>query len=176
MNVAIRPAQISDLPAILAIYNDAVLHTTATYDNEPSTLEQRAQWYGERTRQGFPVLAAEHDGPVIGFGTYGTYKPRHGYRYTAEHSVYVAPEWRGQGVGRALLAELIQAARRQGLHALIGTIDAANTASIGLHSSLGFVQAAHLHEVGHKFGRWLDIVLLELLLVEYLEKHATIRA
>lgn len=173
MNATIRPAQMNDLPAILAIYNDAVLHTTATYDNEPSTLEQRAAWYGERTGQGFPVLAAEQAGAVVGFGTYGTYKPRHGYRYTAEHSVYVAPEWRGQRVGHALLARLIEVARQQGLHALIGTVDAENIVSIRLHQSLGFGQVAHLREVGHKFGRWLDIVLLELILID---EQQTIRS
>lgn len=164
MNITIRPAQTSDLPAILAIYNEAVLHTTATYDNQPSTLEQRAEWFEARVQAGFPVFVAERDRVVIGYGTYGPFRPRYGYRYTGEHSIYVAPEWRGRRIGHALLAEVIDAARQQGMHSLIGVVDAENAASIRLHRSLGFVQVAHLREVGHKFGRWLDIVLLELLL------------
>ena len=160
----IRPATPADLPAILAIYNDAVLHTTASYDLEPSTLEQRATWFAERTHHGFPILVAELEGVVTAFGAYGAFRTKPGYRFAVEHSLYVAPEWRGRGLGRAMLAQLIRLAQADGMHAMIGGVDAENAASIALHTSLGFVEVARFREVGHKFGRWLDIIFLELLL------------
>jgi len=160
----IRPATSVDLPAILAIYNDAVLHTTATYDLEPSTLEQRAAWFDERTRHGFPILVAEIEGAVTAFGAYAAFRTKPGYRFTVEHSLYVAPEWRGRGMGRAMLEQLIRLAQADGKHAMIGGVDAENAASIALHTTLGFVEVARFREVGHKFGRWLDIIFMELLL------------
>ncbi len=160
----IRPATSADLPAILAIYNDAVLHTTASYDLEPSTLEQRAAWFAERTHHGFPILVAELECVVTAFGAYGAFRAKSGYRFTVEHSLYVAPEWRGRGLGRAMLEQLIRLAQADGKHAMIGGVDAENAASIALHISLGFVEVARFREVGHKFGRWLDIIFMELLL------------
>jgi L-amino acid N-acyltransferase len=160
----LRPATPADIPAILAIYNDAVIHSTASYDLEPSTLEQRAVWYHERVGQGFPVLVAELQGEVVGFGTYGKFRDKPGYRHTVEHSLYLAPGHRGRGIGRTLLQELIRLARAQGKHAMIGGIDAENAASLRFHLALGFVEVARFREVGHKFGRWLDIIFVELLL------------
>lgn len=160
----IRPAEHTDLPAILAIYNDAVLNSTAAYDIEPSTLEQRTAWFEERARQGFPVVVAEVDGAVIGFGGYGKFREKPGYRFTVEHTVYVAPDRRGRGIGRALLAELIGRARAQGMHAMVGGIDSENAGSLRFHLALGFVEVARFREVGHKFGRWLDIIFVELIL------------
>lgn len=164
MRITLRPATPADLPAILAIYNDAVLHTTASYDLEPSTLAQRAAWLDERTRQGFPVIVADEGGEVVGFGSYGTFRDKPGYRHTVEHSVYVAPGRRGRGIGRALLAELIALARAQGKHAMVGGVDAENTGSLQFHLALGFVEVARFREVGYKFGRWLDIIFVELIL------------
>jgi phosphinothricin acetyltransferase len=164
VEITIRPADRADLPAILAIYNDAVLHTTASYDLEPITLEQRAAWFEERERKGFPVLAADSGGEVVGFGAYGTFREKPGYRHTVEHTVYVAPGRRGRGVGRALLAELVRLARAQGKHAMIGGVDAENEGSLRFHLALGFVEVGRLREVGHKFGRWLDIIFVELIL------------
>lgn len=160
----LRPATPADLPAILEIYNDAVLHTTASYDEAPSTLDQRAAWFAARVEEGFPVLVAERDGIVAGFGSYGPFHARSGYRFTVEHSVYVDSAYRGQGIGRALLVALIDHARRRRLHAMIASIDAEGAASLHLHESLGFVPVGHLREVGFKFGRWLDVRLLELVL------------
>lgn len=164
MTIAIRPAGQSDLPAILAIYNDAVQHTTASYDLEPTTLAQRAAWFDERVAQGFPVLVAADGAEVVGFGSFGRFRDKAGYRYSVEHSVYVAPGRRGQGIGKALVAELIGLARAQGKHAMIGGVDAENEGSLHFHRSLGFVEVARFREVGHKFGRWLDIIFVELLL------------
>jgi L-amino acid N-acyltransferase len=163
MSISIRPAAHADLPAILAIYNDAVLNTTASYDLEPSTLEQRVAWFDDRLRHGFPVLVADAGGEVVAFGSYGKFREKPGYRYTIEHSLYVAPEWRGRGVGRSMLQALIELAQAAGKHSMIGGIDATNSASIALHTSLGFVEVARFREVGHKFGRWLDIIFVQRL-------------
>lgn len=160
----IRPATVDDLPAILAIYNHAVLHTTASYDLEPSTLAQRRAWFETRAAQGFPVLVAEGDGVVAAFGAYGAFRDRPGYRHTVEHSIYVDAAQRRQGLGRAVLAELIAMARAEGRHAMVGGIDAESEASLRLHADLGFVEVGRLREVGHKFGRWLDVVFMQLLL------------
>lgn len=164
MSITIRPAAPADLPAILAIYNDAVLNTTASYDLEPSTLEQRAAWFDERARQGFPVIVAEASGVVVGFGSYGKFRDKPGYRHTVEHTVYVAPGRRGEGVGRALVAELIALARAQGKHAMVGGVDSENEGSLRFHLAMGFAEVARFHQVGHKFDRWLDIIFVELLL------------
>jgi phosphinothricin acetyltransferase len=163
-NLAIRPATVADLPSILAIYNHAVLHTTASYDEQPSTLEQRAAWFEEHVHQDLSVLVADLEREVVGFGALGPFRQRTAYRYTIEHSVYVDAAYRGRGIGRALLAPLITAARERQMHAMVGVIDAANTVSIRLHAAFGFVQVAHLREVGYKFGRWLDLIFMELLL------------
>ncbi|HNP72269.1 MAG TPA: GNAT family N-acetyltransferase [Kouleothrix sp.] len=162
--LAIRPAAAADVPAILAIYNDAVLNTTASYDEAPSTLAQRTAWFEERTGQGFPVLVAEVGGTVLGFGTFAQFRPRAGYRYTVEHSVYVDAAYRGRGLGRALMLALIDEARARGMHSMLAVIDAESAASVQLHAGCGFAEAGRLHQVGFKFGRWLDVVLMELLL------------
>lgn len=161
---SVRPAEERDLPAILAIYNEAVLTTTATYDLEPQSLGARRAWFEERRAQRFPVLVAEVDGRLVGWGALNPFRPRAGYRYTAENSVYVAEGSRGMGVGGALMPPLIEAARGLGLHAVIAAIDVANEASLRLHARFGFEQVGHLKEVGWKFGRWLDVAYLQLTL------------
>lgn len=162
----VRPATPADLPAMLAIYNHAVLHTTASYDYEPATLETRGAWFADRTARGFPVLVAEAGNEVVGWASFGLFRPWAGYRYSVEHSIYVAEAQRGRGIGRQLLAPLIDSARRLGMHAMLAGIDADNEASLRLHRALGFAQVAHFREVGHKFGRWLDLVFMELLLAQ----------
>ena len=163
MNV--RPATRDDLPGIVAIYNDAVANTTASYDYEPRTLEHRRLWFEERERDGYAVFVAEDaQGRIIGWSALNPYHARKGYRFTAENSVYVAADQRGRGVGLRLMRPLIDAARRQGLHAVIGGIDASNEASIRLHAQLGFEKVGQFKEVGFKFGRWLDVVYMQLLL------------
>lgn len=153
----IRPAEAGDGPALLAIYNDAVLNTTSIWNETPSDLDGRLQWLAERTGAGFPVIVAEIDGAVAGYATYGPFRPHEGYRHTAELSIYVRADVRGRGVGRALLTALIDIARAAKVHVLVGGIEANNAASIALHASLGFETAARLPQVGAKFGRWLDL-------------------
>ncbi|WP_045234740.1 GNAT family N-acetyltransferase [Deinococcus pimensis] len=160
----VRDATREDLPAILEIYNDAVLHTTASYDDRPSTLDARLAWFDARRDQNLPVLVAESADEVLGWASYGPFRAWPGYRYTVEHSVYVSREARGRGVGGVLLAELVSRARAQDLHAMVGGVDAANEASLRLHARHGFERVAHFRQVGRKFGRWLDLVFVELLL------------
>jgi len=162
----IRPAAVEDVAAILAIYNDAVETTTASWDLEPVDYADRLARYEAAQANGWPLLVAELDGVVVGFASYGPFRPKDGYARTMEHSVYLDPAARGQGVGRALMVELIARARTAGVHALIGGVDGVNEPSIRLHESLGFAEVGRLPQVGAKFGRWLDLVFLELILDE----------
>lgn len=163
--MTVRPATERDLPEILEIYNDAVLHTTASYDYEPRTLEHRQQWFIERRREGYAIFVAVNGaGRVIGWSALNPFHARFGFRFTAENSVYVAEDHRGQGVGRQLLGPLVDAARVQGLHAIIAAIDADNEASLRLHAAFGFAKVGHFKQVGFKFSRWLDVVYLQRLL------------
>ncbi|HZO87369.1 MAG TPA: GNAT family N-acetyltransferase [Chthonomonadaceae bacterium] len=163
----IRPATHADLPAILDIYNEAVLNTTASYDYEPHTPEQRTAWFEEHIQTNYPVFVAQDGtGRVVGWSALSPYRNRVGYRYTAETSVYVASDRRGQGIGKLLLPPLIEAARQTGLHALVAGIDAEGEASLRLHAAFGFEKVAHFKQVGYKFGRWLDVIFMELLLGE----------
>lgn len=163
MNV--RPATRDDLPGILEIYNEAVLNTTATYDYEPRTLEHRVAWFEDHVKNKYPVFVAVAGGKrVVGWSALNRYHDRKGYQFSTENSVYVAADQRGKGIGKSLMAPLIEAARQRGLHAILAGIDAENEVSIRLHASFGFVKVAHFKQVGFKFGRWLDVVYMELLL------------
>jgi L-amino acid N-acyltransferase len=163
--IEIRDATTADLPAILAIFNDAVLHTNAVYDETPRTFEAQQEWFAQRTAQHLPVLVAAEAGLLAAFASYGPFRPwPPGYRWTVENSIYVAPECRGRGIGTRLLAPLIQRAKAAGFHAMVAAIDAENAPSIRLHAGAGFVKVAEMPEVAWKFGRWLDLVLLQKLL------------
>lgn len=162
--IGIRPATEQDLTAILAIYNDAIENSTAVFSYRPHTLEMRREWFSAKRDQNFPVLVAEANDAVAGFATYGHFRPWPAYRYTVEHSVYTAPEFRRQGAARSLMLALIERARKQEYHAVIGGVVAENVASVRLHESLGFAEVAHFRQVGYKFARWLDLKFFQLLL------------
>lgn len=162
MAVQLRPAKDADLDAILAIHNDAILTSAAIWYDEPVDRADREAWFAERQAMGHPVIVAEVDGVVAGYASYGPWRPRSGYRFTVENSVYLDAAHQGQGLGRALLVELIAVAREAGLHMMIANIEASNTASIRLHESLGFEQSGFVREVGRKFDRWLDLAILQL--------------
>jgi phosphinothricin acetyltransferase len=154
-----------DGEAIRAIFNDAIAHTTALYDYAPRSAADIAAWFALCARRGDPVIGAfEADGTLAGFGSYGPFRERPANKYTVEHSVYVHPDHRGAGLGRGLLAALVEAATAQDYHVMIGAIDAANATSIALHRALGFRHAGTLSQVAFKFGRWLDLALYERVL------------
>jgi phosphinothricin acetyltransferase len=162
-HVALRAAAREDVPAILAIYNDAVLNTTASFDYEPRPLETQIAWFDEHTAKHLPVFVAEDEtGRLVGWSSLSHFRPRPGYRFTAENSVYVAADRRGQGIGKLLMPPLIRAAREGGFRTLIAVVDTTNAASLRLHESFGFQRAGHFKNVGYKFDRWLDLVFLQL--------------
>ena len=167
MNIRICPADVTHLPALLDIYNEAVLNTTASYDYEAQTLEQRIKWFEQHQQLGLPVFVAVNDTDrVVGWGSLSKFREKIGYQHTVEHSLYVAANQRRRGIGRLLLLALIESARNLGKHVIIGGVDASNEASLQLHQSLGFEQVAHFKQVGYKFDRWLDIVFLQRTLSE----------
>lgn len=162
--LTVRDALESDLPAVLAIYNDVVATTTAVYRDAPATLDDRVAWWRDRVAQRFPVLVAVAADQVVGFASFGDFRAWPGYRFTVEHSVHVRDDWRGRGVGHALMVPLLDRARALGKHVMVAGVDADNAGSIRFHEGLGFERAGHLREVGFKFGRRLDLVFLQRIL------------
>jgi L-amino acid N-acyltransferase YncA len=162
--INIRPATETDLPELLAIYNDIILTTTAVYQYETHSLDMRREWFAGKQQAGYPVLVAEQEGAIVGFSTIGPFRAWQAYKYTVENSVYVAAAQRGKGIGKLLLSPLIDTARNMDMHAVIAGVDATNATSLRLHASFGFKEVAHFRQVGYKFGRWLDLKFLELLL------------
>ena len=161
----IRDAGASDIDGIVAIYNDAVVNTTAIWNEVEVDAANRADWLASRQRPGYPVLVAVNEsGAVLGYATFGDWRAFDGYRHTVEHSVYVQRDQRGGGIGAALMVALIGRARSLGKHVMIGAIEARNDASIRLHHKLGFEAVGHLKEVGTKFGTWLDLTFMQLTL------------
>ncbi|MCX2724197.1 GNAT family N-acetyltransferase [Roseibium salinum] len=157
----IRDAEPRDIPAILALYNLAVRETTAAWTTREETLDDRLTWFESRKKQGLPVLVAcDGEDEVVGFASYGPFRAKEGYRLTAEHSVYVDPNMQRQGIGNGLLKRLVEAAAANGVHVLVSVIDGENAASIALHEKHGFEVIGRMPEIGTKFGRWLDLVLM----------------
>jgi L-amino acid N-acyltransferase len=160
----IRDATLDDLPAIVELLNVAVVETTALYTDDIIDVADRVPWFEAKHRRGFPVVVAEIDGAVAGFATYGDFRDSGalpGYRFTVEHSIHIARGHWGAGVGRALVVALLERARLAGMHVMVGAIDGENEASIRFHERLGFVETARMPQVGFKFGRWLDLVLMQ---------------
>lgn len=162
-DLLIRPATPADLAAICAIYNYYVQHSTCTYEDEPDTPAGRAAWLASHGPT-HPVIVAEVRGEIVGWGSLSPFHPRCGYRLTVEDSVYVRHDRHRRGIGRALLAALIARARDLGHHTVIAGISADQPASIALHREFDFVEVARLQEVGYKFGRWLDVIYMQLML------------
>ncbi|CAG7624507.1 L-methionine sulfoximine/L-methionine sulfone acetyltransferase [Paenibacillus solanacearum] len=159
----IRLAVSSDLPQILDIYNDAILHTVATFDTVPRTLEQQEQWF-EQHGAAYPVLVAEQDGAVVGWASANRYSDRLAYARTAELSLYVREGQRGQGIGKALFERLLAESKAAGLHTVLSRIVEGNDNSIHIHHVYGFDTVGTMREVGFKFGRLLNVVLLQKIL------------
>jgi phosphinothricin acetyltransferase len=154
-----------DLLPVLGIYNEAVANTTAIWNENQVELEDLRHWLGQKRQQGFPVLVAKLDGDkTVGFASFGDWRAWDGYRHTVELSVYVHKDVRGRGIGTALIRELLNRARSLGKHVVIAGIEASNETSIRMHAGLGFEDAGHLREVGTKFGRWLDLRFMQIVL------------
>jgi L-amino acid N-acyltransferase YncA len=160
----IRLATDEDLPAILEIYNDVIIHTTAVFQYTIHTPEMRREWFETKKEQGFPVFVAADENKIAGFSTIGWFRAWQGYKYSVENSVYVDSRYRGRGLGKQLMEPLIEAARTLNMHTIVAGIEAANNESIRLHEKFGFREVAHFKEVGFKFGRWLDLKFLQLVL------------
>jgi len=162
MVCAVEQAVRADLPGILAIYNEVIRNSTAVYSESEFNAERGAAWFDAKAAQGFPFVVVRDASGVTGFGTFGDFRAWPCYQFSVEHSVHVRADRRGAGIGRAIVRDLIERATTMGKHLMIAGIDADNVASIKLHETLGFAAVGHLHEVGFKFGRWLDLKFLEL--------------
>lgn len=161
--IVVRSARFEDLTAINEIYNEAVLHTTATFDTEIKAMDYRREWFrahGER----HPILVAERDGKVAGYGSLNPYSDRAAYAGTVELSLYIDAACRGQGIGTAIMDELLRRGSGAGLHAVLSRITAGNESSLRLHERFGFFRVGTMREVGVKFGRLLDVHLLQKIL------------
>jgi len=154
---------VSHAEPIREIFNDAILHSTALYDYKPRTPEMMAAWFESKRKGNYPVIGVlADDGMLMGFGSYGTFRAWPAYKYTVEHSLYVAAAYRGRGIGKTLLQEIVSHARAQNYHVLVGGIDSQNTISVQLHKRFGFTHAGTIRQVGFKFGRWLDLDFYQL--------------
>ena len=160
MDCKIRPAEVEDLSAIADIYNEAILTSTATFDTEPRTLAEQGQWLRQHSHP-CAVLVAIHGSEVIGWASLSPFRPKPAYRFTAEDSVYVRADFQGKEVGTLLLARLLEVAASNGFHTVVALIDGDNEASVRLHGRFGFQEVGRELEVGHKFGRWLDVVVMQ---------------
>lgn len=159
----VREATAADQRAILDIYNDAVLHTTATFDLEPRTWEGHLRW-AEELRAPCHIAVATLEDSVVGWGSLTPFRPKPGYRFTAQDSIYVHKDFRGRGIGAALLTHLIEAAQENGFHSIMALIDGGNTVSVHLHERFGFRHVGTFRQVGFKFGRWLDVIHMQKML------------
>lgn len=169
MNMTVRDATASDVPAITEIYNAIIPSTTVAWSETLQTPEERGAWLEQHHREDFPVLVAEDatSGQVIGFASYGHFRGAGlwpGYRFTVEHSIHVRQQDRGRGVGQKLLKALIDRAKTAGIHVMVGAVDGDNDASLRFHRRMGFSEVGRMQEVGWKFGRWLDLVFVQRIL------------
>lgn len=164
MKIKIRTYQNNDAEAIVAILNYYIENSTALYDYKLRTTEQQQAIFEEKLKKGFPVIVATIDEHVLGFGYYSEFRFREAYKFTVEHSVYVTPNEHGKGIGKVILQHLINLAKQQKLHTMIGVIDAENTSSIAFHEQFGFVTAGTIKETGFKFDRWLHSAIMQLML------------
>ncbi|MGE4483026.1 N-acetyltransferase family protein [Acidocella sp.] len=158
----IRNARAEDLPQIQAIYAHHVLHGTGSFEAIPPSLEEMAKRFLDNQASGFAWIVAEEEDRLLGYGYYGPFRARAAYAHTVEDSVYVRDDVRGQGVGKAIVAKLVEAAQQAGFSQMLSLIgDSENTASIGVHASLGFLHMGTMRKVGFKFDRWLDVVIMQ---------------
>ena len=164
MTIAVRPAAEADLPAILALHNHHIVHTLSIWRYAPVDLTERRAWFEERQSKGCPVLVADEGGEAVGYASYGPFRTGEGYGRTVENSIYVRGDRQGRGIARTLMLALIDAAKAQDRHVMVAGIGLPNEASVRLHESLGFSEAGRLKEIGWKFNRPLDLLLMQRIL------------
>jgi len=164
MEIKIRSYQIKDTQAILEIINYNILNSTTLYDYEPRTLENQIAIFDDKLKKDFPIIVAAENENVVGFGYYSEFRFREAYKFTVEHSVYAHPNHIGKGIGKLILENLIDLAKAQNLHTMIGVIDAENQSSIEFHKKFGFEIAGTIKDSGFKFDRWLHSVFMQKML------------
>ncbi|WP_018388971.1 GNAT family N-acetyltransferase [Ancylobacter sp. FA202] len=157
----LRDAVEDDITGILAIYNHAIVNTTAIWNDTPADLANRLAWLRDRRGRGYPVIVAAQAGEILGYASFGDFRPFEGFRISVEHSVYVAEAARGRGLGRALVEALFAPARALGKQVMIGGVTGGNEASLALHARLGFRETGRMPGIGTKFGRRLDLVFMQ---------------
>lgn len=160
----IRKAKQDDLPVLVSIYNHAILHTTATFDLEPVSVEARQSWFDEHMDDYFPLIVAEEDDVVMGYASLSTFRQKEAFKRTVEVSIYIDEEHQGKGLGKQLLAHIIEMARALDHHVIIAGITSGNDKSVKLHEQFGFVKCGEMKEVGFKFDRWQDVLFYQLIL------------
>lgn len=164
MEIRIRPYRKEDAQTIVAIINYNILHSTALYDYHPRTLALQEAIFEDKLKKGFPVIVAVINEKVVGFGYYSEFRFREAYRFTVEHSVYVDNDYHGKGIGKVIMENLIDLAKKQHLHTMIAVIDSENQGSVTFHEQFGFKTVAVLKETGFKFDRWLHSQIMQLML------------
>jgi L-amino acid N-acyltransferase len=162
MNITIRIAEYQDLESIRSILNEEILNGTAVYHYEEKSRIDMEVWFDEKFQNNFPVFIAEVENQIVGFATYGAFRPHRGFQYTVEHSIYLSPNATGKGIGKTLMQALIHKAKEQNYHIILAFVDAGNENSCKFHFKLGFREVGNLKEVGFKFNQWLDLRILEL--------------
>lgn len=164
MKINIRQAEKKDVSRILEIVNYEILNSTVVYDYKERTYEQQLEWFEQKQIHGMPIIVAEDKNRVIGFGTYGIFRPWAAYKFSVEHSIYVDKDSRAHGIGKRLLTKLIEMAKENGFHTMIAGVDCSNERSVGFHKKFGFEEIGTFKEVGYKFDKWLDLKFLQLFL------------
>lgn len=160
----IRKASAADISAITTIYNEVIATTNAIYRENPVDESERMAWFNDKISHGYPVIVAEVDGLVAGYGVYGSFRFGEGYNQSVEHSVHVAVSHRGKGIGKEILETLIRTARQENRHVMVAAIDSTNAVSIALHIAYGFVESARMQQIAIKHGVYLDLLLMQLIL------------
>jgi phosphinothricin acetyltransferase len=158
----IRSATTSDIAALTAIYNDVIATTNAIYREDQVDVSERMAWFEDKRAHGYPVIVADQEGEVVGYGVFGSFRFGEGYNHTVEHSVHVAQSHRGQGIGKEILEYLMSLAREQNRKVMVAAIDSTNIASIKLHASYGFKESARMPHIAQKHGQPLELVLMQL--------------
>ena len=164
MSFLIRSYRHEDAQAVMEIINDFILHTSHNYDYEPKKLDEVEKLFEEKTKDGYPILVGEVDNEVVGYATFGRFRAKPGYDKTIEHSIYLNKKAQSKGMGTAMMRQLINIAEKDGYHVMIAGMDSENAGSYQFHERLGFREVARFSEVGYKFGKWLNLVFMQLIL------------